>query len=197
MPALPRFRTRDISNASLPLSPTLCALLITLIVLLIISVLLAAALYVLRAKKRASLASQAAQESFQTITFSQNQTSKHGHHRLTITTPLNPSSRSRSHSHRSSKTYVHDEKELPPGSASPLPEIRITLPEEEDNCGKRKSGRVVVVRISDGGEVGLEPFHDEELPAYCSEGGGGEKFESLDLERIGGLKELEIHTRRV
>lgn len=78
-----------------------------------------------------------------------------------------------------------------PGSppASPIPEIRITFPEEEDEAGKRKSGRVVVVRISETGGVGLEPYNDEHLPPYQRI--ESERFESLDLDRIGGLKELE------
>lgn len=71
---------------------------------------------------------------------------------------------------------------------SPIPEIRITFPEEEDEMGKRKSGRVVVVSVSDMGSVGLEPLHKEKegLPAY--EGGD---WKELDLEQMGGLKELE------
>lgn len=79
---------------------------------------------------------------------------------------------------------------------SPIPEIRITFPEEEDGLGKRKSGRVVVVRISEAGGVGLEPYHDddEHLPPYQTVKDG--KFESLDLDRIGGLKELERGVER-
>ena len=73
--------------------------------------------------------------------------------------------------------------------ASPVPEIRITFPEEEeDSSGKRKSGRVVVVRISDNGGVGLEPYQ-ECLPPYQS--GESDRFQSLDLERMGGLREKE------
>jgi len=72
--------------------------------------------------------------------------------------------------------------------ASPVPEIRITFPEEEDESGKRKSGRVVVVRISEAGSVGLEPCQ-EELPPYQSS--DADRFQSLDLERMGGLKEKE------
>jgi len=70
-------------------------------------------------------------------------------------------------------------------STSPVPEIRITFPDEEGS--KRNSGRVVVVRIGDNGGVGLEPLKEEGLPAYERGEGGG--FKSLDLERIGGLKE--------
>ncbi len=47
------------------------------------------------------------------------------------------------------------------------------------------------MRISDAGGVGLEPYHDEDeyLPPYQTAKDG--KYESLDLERMGGLKELE------
>lgn len=76
---------------------------------------------------------------------------------------------------------------------SPVPEIRITFPEEEDDGGKRKSGRVVVVRISETGGVGLEPYNDDQLPPYQKSDDG--KFQSLDLERMGGLKEVERRPR--
>ena len=77
-----------------------------------------------------------------------------------------------------------------PGSpVSPVPEIRITFPEEENEAGKSKSGRVVVVRISETGGLGLEPYSDEHLPAYQQS--DAERFQSLDLDRMGGLKEVE------
>ena len=70
-------------------------------------------------------------------------------------------------------------------TTSPIPEIRITFPEEEDEMGKRQSGRVVVVKVSDLGGVGLEPLGEKQgLPAYEGEG-----WKELDLEQIGGLKE--------
>lgn len=49
--------------------------------------------------------------------------------------------------------------------------------------GKRKSGRVVVVKVSELGGVGLEPL--DELPTYREEEG----WKDLDLEVLGGLKE--------
>lgn len=76
----------------------------------------------------------------------------------------------------------------PPSPTSPVPEIRITFPEEYDATGKRMSGRVVVVRVGNGagGGVGLEPVgEDDQLPAYDAREG----FHSIDLERIGGLVE--------
>lgn len=69
-----------------------------------------------------------------------------------------------------------------------LPEIRITLPDELDASGKRRSGRVVIVRLGDHGAVGLEPLFEEYLPPY-QRTSGPPGFQSLDLEHIGGLKE--------
>lgn len=90
---------------------------------------------------------------------------------------------------------IYNEKEIlvedssqPSSPSSPVPEIRITFPEEQDDAGKSKSGRVVVVRISETGGVGLEPCSDEHLPAYQQS--DAERFQSLDLDRLGGLKEL-------
>ena len=91
---------------------------------------------------------------------------------------------------------IHCEKEILVESGeesprSPVPEIRITFPEEDDEGNKRLSGRVVVVKISDKGSVGLEPYKDDHLPPYQKT---DERFQSLDLERIGGLKEKD-HSR--
>jgi hypothetical protein len=72
---------------------------------------------------------------------------------------------------------------------SPVPEIRITFPDEEDTSGQRQSGRVVVLRIADSGAVGMEPLAKEQLPPYQPTDIG--RFQSLDLDRIGGLKEKE------
>ena len=71
---------------------------------------------------------------------------------------------------------------------SPIPEIRITFPEEVDEQGKRQSGRVVVVRVGEH-SVGLEPVN-EKLPPYQQY--ESERFQSLDLDRIGGLKEKDL-----
>ena len=87
---------------------------------------------------------------------------------------------------------VHDASQ-PSSPKSPVPEIRITFPEEEDEGGKRKSGRVVVVRISETGGVGLEPYTDDHLPPYQKS--DAERFQSLDLDRMGGLKEKNSSPR--
>lgn len=154
------------------LTPTAVNILISLLVLVLIGITLVGALLVLRQRRRK-----------QSELPLYNSVDKNGR-RLTITA---------SQSGRTGSVYVYNEKRdllenssSPP--SSPVPEIRITFPEEEDDSGKRQSGRVVVVHISETGGVGLEPYH-EELPPYQSNESG--RFQSLDLERMGGLKENE------
>jgi hypothetical protein len=100
------------------------------------------------------------------------------HRRLTITAQG-----------RDSIYVYHEKQELMANSSSPppspIPEIRITFPEEVDESGKRQSGRVVVVRVGEH-SVGLEPLQ-EELPPYQRD--ASDRFDSLDLDRIGGLTE--------
>jgi len=75
-------------------------------------------------------------------------------------------------------------------SSSPVPEIHITFPEEEeDSAGKKKGGCIVVVRIGDSGAIGMEPVSQDELPPYHST--NAERFQSLDLDRMGGLREKQ------
>jgi len=153
-------------------------LLIALMVLIFVSLLLIGALYSVRKiRQRRAIARQ------QLPVY--NEKSSSNHRRLTITaTPYG----------RGSNIYVYDEKSSmisnsssPPLSPNNVPEIRITFPDEQDESGRRKSGRVVVVRVGETG-VGLEPLkEDEQLPAYQKD--GGERFHSIDMERIGGLKE--------
>jgi len=93
------------------------------------------------------------------------------------------------------KVFVYDEKmNLIANSHgrpdSPVPEIRVTFPDEVDQLGQKLSGRVVVVRIAESGSVGLEPVAQEQLPAYQQADSG--RFQSLDLNRIGGLKEGSV-----
>ncbi|KAK4123183.1 hypothetical protein N657DRAFT_450145 [Parathielavia appendiculata] len=78
----------------------------------------------------------------------------------------------------------------PPHSPDNVPEIHITFPDEQDEQGRPKSGRVVVVRVGET-TVGLEPLHDEQLPAYEKE--SKTQFYALDIDKIGGLKEKEFH----
>jgi hypothetical protein len=138
------------------------------------------ALYVIRKVRKSSAARNQILPQYNE---SSKNTSKH--RRLTITaTPYRG---------RPSSIFVYNEKSSmisgspsPPSSPDSIPEIRITFPDEQDESGRPKSGRVVVVRVGETG-VGLEPLRDEQLPAYEKEAGG--RFHSIDMERIGGLKE--------
>lgn len=155
------------------LDPSTVNLLISLLVLVLFGITLFGALLVLRQRRRA-------RQSQLPVYNGQPAQSSPG--RVTITASQNG---------RTESVYVYNEKRnLIENSSSPppssVPEIRITFPEEEDESGKRKSGRVVVVRIGETGGIGLEPCH-EDLPPYQSNDSG--RFQSLDLERMGGLKE--------
>jgi len=167
-------RVRDESTT---MSTTMIDLLIALMVLIFISLLLVGALYTVRKIRRSRAIAR------QQLPMHNDSKPISNHRRLTITaTPYG----------RNSSIYVYDEKSSmisnshsPPLSPSSIPEIRITFPDEQDESGRPKSGRVVVVRVGETG-VGLEPL-DEQLPAYEKE--SGERFHSIDMERIGGLKE--------
>jgi len=165
------------SESSATMSPTMLNLLIALMVLIFVALLLVGALYTARKiRQRRAIARQ------QLPTY--NEKSSSNHRRLTITTS--------SHG-RESSIHVYDEKSSmirnqssPP--QSPVPEIRITFPDEHDEQGQRKGGRVVVVRVGENGSHGLEPLKEnDQLPAYQKD--SDERFHSLDMERIGGLKE--------
>jgi hypothetical protein len=74
----------------------------------------------------------------------------------------------------------------PPHAPDNVPQIRITFPDEQDDAGRMKNGRVVVVRMGEA-TVGLEPVKNEQLPAYEKE--NNSQFYSIDMNQIGGLKE--------
>lgn len=161
------------SNKDDSLSGPMVDLLISLLVLVLVALILVGSLLVIRRKRQAKK-----QEAL--LPVHNGQCPSH-ERRLTITT------------NKTDSVMVYDEKrklmensDSPP--PSPVPEIRITFPEEEDESGKRKSGRMVVVRIGETGSVGLEPCH-EDLPPYQTNDTG--RFHSLDIERMGGLKEKE------
>ena len=95
--------------------------------------------------------------------------------------------------------FVYDEKmnliaNSSGPSNAPVPQIHITFPDEEDRSGKLQAGRVVVVRITDSGSVGMEPLHREILPPYQQS--DADRFQSLDIERIGGLREKQESPQR-
>ena len=76
----------------------------------------------------------------------------------------------------------------PPHSLDNVPQIHITFPDEQDEQGRPRSGRAFVVRVGDT-TVGLEPLHDEQLPAYEKE--NKTQFYAIDIDKIGGLREKE------
>lgn len=77
----------------------------------------------------------------------------------------------------------------PPHSPDNVPQIHITFPDEHDESGRPRSGRVMLVRVGENA-VGMEPLQDDEqLPAYQKE--NPSQFYSIDIEKIGGLKEKD------
>lgn len=111
---------------------------------------------------------------------------KSAHHRqLNISTNFNGP--------RHSSVYVYDEKRNLIANASSsasgsVPEIRITFPDEEGTSQKTRGGRVVIVKVGDSGTVGMEPVKDDDLlPPYQT----AERFQSIDMDRIGGLKDVK------
>ena len=167
---------RDDSVESL--NPTMVSLLIALLVAVIVGLLLIGALFFVRSIRKGR------KEAELPLYNEKRQSKSSNHRRLTITaSPRGKGSES---------IYVFQEKQnlianscSPP--PSPIPEIRITFPEEVDESGKRQSGRVVVVRVGEH-SVGLEPLQ-EDLPPYQKD--ASDRFQSLDLDRIGGLKEKD------
>jgi len=169
MPVIHQLIARD---ADSNLNPTMLKLLIALVVLFVVVCILVAGLLVLRAMKRSRK-----QKSFEPAVTSEKPRQS-AYRRLTIETM------------NTTPAYAIQEKdplvESPPHS--PVPEIRITFPDEMDNkTGRPQSGRVVVVRMGDNNAIGLEPV-DDNLPPYQKD----ERFQSLDLERMGGLKEKDL-----
>lgn len=179
MDAFHKLVARDDTSSSGTLTPTMVNLLIALLVLVLCSLLLVAGLYVLRSYRNRT------REAGLPLYNEKRSGKKSNHRRLTITAAP--------YGRRSESVYVYGEKQNLVDSSdspppSPIPEIRITFPEEEDGAGKRQSGRVLVVRVGDTG-VGLEPLVEENLPPYHKS--DAERFQSVDLERVGGLREKE------
>jgi hypothetical protein len=165
--------TRRDAGEQPAISHTVVTLLLILLVLLIVMLGLVAALLFMRQRRRARR-----QELLPMYDEKRISTSSTSSHRRVMVRP-------------SESVYVYQDKpksvdgsSSPSSSSSDLPEIRITFPEEFDASGKRQSGRVVVVRVGDT-SIGLEPVDDEKLPAYLDDA----RFQSLDIDRIGGLVE--------
>ncbi|KAH9882754.1 hypothetical protein J1614_000120 [Plenodomus biglobosus] len=150
------------------LNSTHVALLISLLMLVLLGMGLIGALMFLRSMRRARKQAEDAQ-------LPQYEESQSRRSRLTITTDRK-------------SVVVYSEKDglMASTPTSPVPEIRITFPDEVDETGKPQSGRVVVVRVGEH-SVGLEPVNEDELPPYQHD--ASDRFDSLDLDRIGGLKE--------
>ena len=155
-------------------------LVVVLLVLLIVIVALVGALLFFRQRRKTRKSDELPMYSEKRISTS----STHSHHRRVNVRP-------------SQSIHIYHERQIlenasePSSPSSSLPEIRITFPEEVDASGKRQSGRVVVVHVGDSG-VGLEPV-TEKLPPYQRT--EGERFHSVDLERVGGLVETEKESR--
>lgn len=160
-------------------SPTMIGLLITLLVLVLMALGLIIALYFMRSRKRLRQERLPIYEEKRLST-----TSRYSHHRSISVR------NAESIIVYQEKQNLIDNSDAPP--TSPVPEIRITFPEEVDDLGKRKSGKVVVVRVGDH-SIGLEPVSEEKLPAYQTD--ESDRFQSLDLDRIGGLTEKEVEVR--
>ncbi|KAF2084406.1 hypothetical protein K490DRAFT_19513, partial [Saccharata proteae CBS 121410] len=168
---------RDTGSSTM--TPTMISLLVALLVLVLIAFACVLALVMLRKVRKQR--KESGLPLYEDATRPTSRVSQH-HRSLTITA-----------GRRAESIYVYEEKAQfmkeggsPP--ASPIPEIRITFPEEVDDQGKRQSGRVVVVRVGEH-SVGMEPLHEEDLPPYQKD--ASDRFHSLDLDRIGGLKEKD------
>jgi hypothetical protein len=180
MDALRRLIPRDGSREEKTgLSRTMVNLMIVLLVLVVCGFILVTILFFLRDRRRKQKSNEGLP------VYSEKPTNPLNHRRLTITaTPYGG---------RTDSFHVYSEKQrliqgslTPPYTPDPLPEIRITFPEEDDESGRKKSGRVVVVHVGETG-VGLEPVVEDNLPPY--QRSDSDRFHSVDLERIGGLKE--------
>jgi hypothetical protein len=155
------------------LSTTHVALIVSLLMLVLLGMILIGALMFLRSMRRA-------RKDAQLPLYEKRQSN---HNRLTIT--------AMPYKGRESVVFYSEKQQLirngSDSPTSPVPEIRITFPDEVDESGKSQSGRVVVVRVGEH-SVGLEPVQDD-LPPYQRD--ASDRFDSLDLDRIGGLKEKD------
>ena len=165
-------------------SDSMINILLLVLGLIFLCLILASAFYLIRRHKiRQAMQSEGLPSYYDEKQYMRN----HNPRGLTIET---------SHNGRSSTIYItRDGKPMlanpnsPPHSPDNVPEIHITFPDEQDDQGRPKSGRVLVVRVGDNATVGLEPMHSEQLPAYEKESKDG--FYSLDMDQIGGLREKD------
>lgn len=158
---------------------TIFSLLVALLALLGTAILLVGGLWLLRKRRNARKNLSELPLHNEKRLSSASIASNHSNHRRNMKRPS-----ASIHVYHEKQNLI-DNSDSPP--TSPVPEIRITFPDETDSSGKRQSGRVVVVHVGDK-NVGLEPVN-EDLPAYQKSEDG--RFQSLDLDRIGGLTEKE------
>ncbi|KAJ6446608.1 herpesvirus latent membrane protein 1 (LMP1) domain-containing protein [Purpureocillium lavendulum] len=162
-------------------SDNMINLLLIILGLVFLALILASLLFIFQRRRRLM------RQRMQTLP-THNETKQTSNHRgLTIET---------SHNGRSSILYIGRDGQpmlqnpnSPPHSPDNVPEIHITFPDEQDDQGRSRTGRVLVVRVGDNATVGLEPMHEEQLPAYEKEAKG--QFQSIDMDQIGGLKEKD------
>jgi len=153
---------------------TMRDLLITLVILVALCLVMCGTLFVLRRIRRA-------RKEAGTLPSYDAATRNRGNH-LTIQTNRD-------------STFVFSEKQHlmdngpMPLSPDSVPEIRITFPEEEDKDGRKISGRVVVVQVGEAGVGFVRPLDQTNLPPY-QQSRPQERFDSVDIDRIGGLKEI-------
>ena len=165
-------------------SPLTMNLLIALVVVLLVGFCLSliAVLLGLRARRRKRR--EAAEMPFQA---SPRPASRFSTHTL-LTIATGPFARQTETSTINEKEILIDNESFESPMEQSIPEIRVTLPEETDEGGQRRSGRVVRVSVSEAGGVGFEPYNEECIPPHQKV--GTSDFQFVDLERIGGLKEL-------
>jgi hypothetical protein len=172
MPAFRKLVVRDDTTVE---NTTTTRLIIALVALALSGLLLAGLLFVLRAVRRRKAPKD------ELTGFGGGK--QDSYRRLTI----DIQSQKSSYVEQEKRDLIENSSSPPP---SPLPEIRITFPDELDRNGRPRpqSGRVVVVRMGENNVYGLEPLND---PAPPYQQANGQRMQSLDLNRMGGLKEKE------
>ncbi|ROV95051.1 hypothetical protein VPNG_09473 [Cytospora leucostoma] len=190
MPVISKFMARNLqttrrAEADVGNTNVIDLLIIVLSVLVVLGLLLVGILVVLkRLRRQQRMRNDAGLPQYNDVVQDSNKPSAN-HQTLTIET----------RNGRSSVLVLKDGQPMlanpssPPHSPDNVPEIHITFPEEEDESGRRKSGRVLVVRVGDNATVGMEPLDEEQLPAYEKE--SSHQFYSIDMDDIGGLREKE------
>lgn len=180
MPAIQIFRrsTDDAQSTAIKTNdPAMRNLLIALVVLIASCIILGGSLFAMRRLRNA-------RKQAGTLPSYDSATHSNRGSRLTIQTSLD-------------STFVYSEKHNLIDNTSPVamspdsvPEIRITFPDEDDKDGRRISGRVVVVQVGEAGVGFVRPLVETEGPPSYQQSRPTERFDTVDIDRIGGLKEI-------